>query len=130
MNTGKNGKELHQEKLYMKIRENLRTLYCRLQNTERREDEESNSIKKSAKRHKKSESCSLSSGVGGEIKKKEKVNMKENPSGHQHGFESMEHNNERQPMVSHQSVTTPKSVAENWKSGVFEMKTEAMDGLS
>lgn len=53
--------------------------------------------------------------------------MKENPSGHQHGFESMEHNNERQPMVSHQSVTTPKSVAENWKSGVFEMKTEAMD---
>ena len=53
--------------------------------------------------------------------------MKENPSGHQAGFESMEHNNERAPMVSHQSETTPHSVAMDWKSGVFEMKTEAMD---
>lgn len=53
--------------------------------------------------------------------------MKENPSGHQAGFESMEHNNERQPMVSHQSTTTPMSVANDWKAGVYEMKTEAMD---
>ena len=43
------------------------------------------------------------------------------------GFESMEHNNERQPMVSHQSTTTPESVANNWQAGVYEMKTEAMD---
>lgn len=42
-------------------------------------------------------------------------------------FESMERNNERQPMVSHQSETTPQSVANDWKCGVFEMKTEAMD---
>jgi hypothetical protein len=53
--------------------------------------------------------------------------MKENPSGHQDGFESMEHDNERAPMVSHQSETTPKTVAMDWKSGVFEMKHEAMD---
>jgi|GEM_PF-2561961 len=53
--------------------------------------------------------------------------MKENPSGHQHGFESMEHYNERQSMVSHQSETTPNGVAMNWKAGVYEMKTEAMD---
>mgnify|MGYP003440206202 FL=1 len=53
--------------------------------------------------------------------------MKENPSGNQGGFESMEHYNERQPMVSHQSETTPKSVAMDWQSGVFEMKSEAMD---
>lgn len=53
--------------------------------------------------------------------------MKENPSGHQHGFESMEHYNEREPMVSHQSETTPKRVAEDWQAGVFEMKREAMD---
>lgn len=53
--------------------------------------------------------------------------MKENPSGRQGGFESMEHDNQREPMVSHQSETTPKTVAENWQSGVFEMKTEAMD---
>ena len=53
--------------------------------------------------------------------------MKENPSGHQAGFESMEHNNERQAMVSHQSTTTPTTVANDWKAGVYEMKTEAMD---
>lgn len=53
--------------------------------------------------------------------------MKENPSGHQHGFESMEHDNHRGPMVSHQSETTPKSIAEDWQAGVFEMKHEAMD---
>ncbi len=52
--------------------------------------------------------------------------MKENPAGRQGGFESMEHYNERQPMASHQSDTTPKSVADNW-SAVMEMKTEAMD---
>jgi len=46
---------------------------------------------------------------------------------HQEGFEHMEHDNERQPMASHQSEMTPKSVAENWKSGAFEMKVEAMD---
>lgn len=45
----------------------------------------------------------------------------------QEGFESMEHNNERQPMVSHQSETTPKSVANDWQAGVYEMKVEAMD---
>jgi hypothetical protein len=53
--------------------------------------------------------------------------MKENPSGRQGGFESMEHDNERQPMVSHQSETTPEGVAMDWKSGVYEMKNEAMD---
>jgi hypothetical protein len=53
--------------------------------------------------------------------------MKENPSGRQDGFESMERDNERQPMASHQSETTPKSLAEDWQAGVFEMKTEAMD---
>lgn len=53
--------------------------------------------------------------------------MRENPSGHQDGFESMEHYNQREPMVSHQSETTPKTIAEDWKSGVFEMKIEAMD---
>lgn len=53
--------------------------------------------------------------------------MKENPSDRQGGFESMESYNERSPMVSHQSETTPKSVAENWEAGVFEMKIEAMD---
>lgn len=53
--------------------------------------------------------------------------MKENPSGHQDGFESMEHYNKREPMVSHQSETTPRSVAENWKQGVYEMKMEGMD---
>jgi len=53
--------------------------------------------------------------------------MKENPSGRQGGFESMEHYNTREPMVSHQSETTPNSVAENWKSGVYEMKVEGMD---
>lgn len=52
--------------------------------------------------------------------------MKENPSGSQGGFESMEHYNERQPMVSHQSETTPKTVANMWNA-VYEMKSEAMD---
>jgi len=52
--------------------------------------------------------------------------MKENPSGRQAGFESMERNNERQPMVSHQSETTPESVAKEWDC-VREMKGEAMD---
>lgn len=52
--------------------------------------------------------------------------MKENPSGRQGGFESMEHYNERQPMVSHQSETTPQTVANSW-NGVMEMKGEAMD---
>lgn len=42
-------------------------------------------------------------------------------------FESMESNNERQPMVSHQSETTPESVAKDWQAGVYEMKAEAMD---
>lgn len=52
--------------------------------------------------------------------------MKENPSGNQGGFESMEHDNERQPMVSHQSETTPKGVAMDWYC-VHDMKQEAMD---
>ncbi len=52
--------------------------------------------------------------------------MKENPSGRQGGFESMEQDNERSPMVSHQSETTPESVAMNW-SAVMEMKSDAMD---
>lgn len=52
--------------------------------------------------------------------------MKENPSGKQGGFESMERNNERSPMVSHQSETTPDGVAMNWNA-VMEMKGEAMD---
>lgn len=42
------------------------------------------------------------------------------------GFESMERYNERQPMVSHQSETTPDSVANSWNA-VMQMKTEAMD---
>jgi len=49
--------------------------------------------------------------------------MKEN----QAGFESMERNNERQAMVSHQSETTPESVAKDWQAGVYEMKMDAMD---
>lgn len=52
--------------------------------------------------------------------------MKENPSGRQDGFESMESYNTREPMVSHQSETTPKAVAMKWDA-VYEMKTEAMD---
>lgn len=52
--------------------------------------------------------------------------MKENPSGRQGGFESMEHKNQRSPMVSHQSETTPRTVADNWDA-VYEMKEEAMD---
>lgn len=46
---------------------------------------------------------------------------------HQGYFESMEQNNERQPMVSHQSETTPESMAKDWQAGVFEMKMQAMD---
>ena len=42
-------------------------------------------------------------------------------------FEHMERNNERQPMVSHQSEATPESVAKDWQAGVYEMKMEAMD---
>lgn len=42
------------------------------------------------------------------------------------GFESMESNNERSPMVSHQSIKTPESVANDWNA-VMEMKGEAMD---
>lgn len=52
--------------------------------------------------------------------------MKGKHSGQAH-FESMEHDNERQSMVSHQSEQTPESVATNWRSGVFEMKDEALD---
>lgn len=52
--------------------------------------------------------------------------MKENPSGHQHGFESGEHDNKREPMVSHQSETTSHGVAKMW-NGVDEMLHEAMD---
>lgn len=44
----------------------------------------------------------------------------------QHEFESMEQNNERAPMVSHQSIKTPQSVANEWNS-VMEMKNDAMD---
>ena len=43
------------------------------------------------------------------------------------GFEVMEQDNQREPMVSHQSEKTPESVARNWKAAVYEMKTEAMD---
>lgn len=50
--------------------------------------------------------------------------MKDMPQGH---FESMEQDNQREPMVSHQSVTTPRSVAEDWQAGVYDMKREAMD---
>ncbi len=53
--------------------------------------------------------------------------MKENPSGRQGGFEAMEQDNQRSPMVSHQSETTPESVANAWKAGVYEMKMDAMD---
>ncbi len=52
--------------------------------------------------------------------------MKENPSGRQGGFESMEQDNQRSPMVSHQSETTPESVANQWNA-VMEMKGDAMD---
>ncbi len=52
--------------------------------------------------------------------------MKENPSGRQGGFEAMEQDNERSPMVSHQSETTPESVANDWNA-VMMMKEEAMD---
>lgn len=41
-------------------------------------------------------------------------------------FESMEQDNERQPMASHQSETTPQTVADTW-NGVFEMKEDGMD---
>ena len=42
------------------------------------------------------------------------------------GFESMEQDNERSAMVSHQSDMTPAGVANNW-SVVAEMKSDAMD---
>lgn len=42
------------------------------------------------------------------------------------GFESMEHDNQRQAMASEQSKVTPDSVAMNWNA-VNEMKGEAMD---
>ena len=42
-------------------------------------------------------------------------------------FEKMEQDNQRQPMVSHQSETTPKSVAMDWQASVYEMKRDAMD---
>lgn len=45
----------------------------------------------------------------------------------QAGFESMEQDNQRAPMVSHQSTMTPESVAKDWQSGVFDMKVDAMD---
>lgn len=45
----------------------------------------------------------------------------------QAGFESMEQDNERSPMVSHQSITTPETVANDWQSGVYDMKMDAMD---
>lgn len=38
----------------------------------------------------------------------------------------MEQDNERHPMVSHQSEMTPVGVANTW-NGVFEMKDDAMD---
>ena len=52
--------------------------------------------------------------------------MKENPSGRQGHFEGTERDNKREPMVSHQSATTPRSVADNWNA-VNEMKIQAMD---
>lgn len=45
---------------------------------------------------------------------------------HQAEFEHMEHQNNREPMVSHQSVTTPKDVQHDFY-GVHQMKGEAMD---
>lgn len=42
------------------------------------------------------------------------------------GFESMEQDNARGKMVSHQSEQTPQSVANQW-NGVMEMKDDAMD---
>jgi hypothetical protein len=41
-------------------------------------------------------------------------------------FESIEQGKERSPMVSHQSITTPESVANRWDA-VMEMKSDAMD---
>jgi hypothetical protein len=41
-------------------------------------------------------------------------------------FESMEQDNQRGKMVSHQSEPTPQSVANQW-NGVMEMKDDAMD---
>jgi len=41
-------------------------------------------------------------------------------------FESNEQGKERSPMVSHQSITTPESVANRWDA-VMEMKSDAMD---
>jgi len=42
------------------------------------------------------------------------------------GFESMEKDNGRSPMVSHQSKDTPESVAHDYKV-VFDMKSEGHD---
>lgn len=52
--------------------------------------------------------------------------MKERSSGRQGAFESMERGNNREPMVSHQSETTPMSIADNWNT-INELKGEAMD---
>jgi len=52
--------------------------------------------------------------------------MSENHREYQAKFEGMESDNQREPMKSHQSVTTPKSVADDW-SCVMDMKAEAMD---
>lgn len=41
-------------------------------------------------------------------------------------FESLEMENGRSPMASHQSIKTPESVAKDWK-GVYEMKEDGMD---
>lgn len=53
--------------------------------------------------------------------------MKEELSRMQSSFEIMEQNNQREPMVSHQSITTPETVARDWEAGVYEMKKDAMD---
>lgn len=53
--------------------------------------------------------------------------MRENHSSHQSHFESMERDNQRHPMASHQSTDTSESVAKDWQSGVYEMKKDAMD---
>ena len=52
---------------------------------------------------------------------------KESTRGAERHFESMEQDNERQPMVSHQSERTPETVANNWQTGVFEMKEDGLD---
>jgi len=52
--------------------------------------------------------------------------MKENPSGRQGGFESMEHNNSKGTFVTHQSETTPAGMAKDYNA-VHQMKMEGMD---